>query len=332
MSTVLEVVDPGLVSSLAVAAVALYTLVTGAGRAIDALLALARRYDVSEALIGLTVVAVGTSLPELGAHATASIGILSGALEYRVTSAVVLGGNMGSSTSQQLLLFGVLLLGYGRIELSARTLTDTFVPMGVGLALTLAVAADGTVSRLDGLALLVAFGLYLAYSTLRRTGSVVGGAPSASVARDGAVAATMLALVLASASVLLTVVEDVVAGVVLGGSMVGVLTLGVAASFPELSTVLDGIRRRTPVVAVGTLIGSNVVNPLLGIGLGGVVSTYHVPTAVVVWDLPFKLVTLVGLGLYARYRDGALERRVGVSLIGLYFLYVVGRMLLFPGS
>jgi cation:H+ antiporter len=80
------------------------------------------------------------------------------------------------------------------------------------------------------------------------------------------------------------------------------------------------------------LIGSNVVNPLLGIGLGGVVSTYHVPTAVVVWDLPFKLVTLVGLGLYARYRDGALERRVGVSLIGLYFLYVVGRMLLFPGS
>lgn len=332
MSTVLQVVDPGLVSSLAVAAVALYTLVTGAGRAIGALLALARRYDVPEVLIGLTVVAVGTSLPELGAHATASVGILSGALEYRVTSAVVLGGNMGSSTSQQLLLFGVLLLGYGRIELSARTLTDTFVPMGVALALTLAVAADGTVSRLDGLALLVAFGLYLAYSTLRRTGSVVGGAPSASVARDGAVAATMLALVLASASVLLTVVEDVVAGVVLGGSMVGVLTLGVAASFPELSTVLDGIRRRTPVVAVGTLIGSNVVNPLLGIGLGGVVSTYHVPTAVVVWDLPFKLVTLVGLGLYARYRDGALERRVGVSLIGLYFLYVVGRMLLFPGS
>jgi cation:H+ antiporter len=332
VSTVLQVVDPGLVSSLAVAAVALYTLVTGAGRAIGALLALARRYDVPEVLIGLTVVAVGTSLPELGAHATASVGILSGALEYRVTSAVVLGGNMGSSTSQQLLLFGVLLLGYGRIELSARTLTDTFVPMGVALALTLAVAADGTVSRLDGLALLVAFGLYLAYSSLRRTGSVVGGAPSASVARDGAVAATMLALVLASASVLLTVVEDVVAGVVLGGSMVGVLTLGVAASFPELSTVLDGIRRRTPVVAVGTLIGSNVVNPLLGIGLGGVVSTYHVPTAVVVWDLPFKLVTLVGLGLYARYRDGALERRVGVSLIGLYFLYVVGRMLLFPGS
>jgi cation:H+ antiporter len=332
VSTLLQVVDPGLVSSLAVAAVALYALVTGAGRAIDALLALARRYDVPEVLIGLTVVAVGTSLPELGAHVTASVGILSGALEYRVASAVVLGGNMGSSTTQQLLLFGVLLLGYGRIELSARTLADTFVPMGVGLALTLAVAADGTVSRLDGLALLVAFGLYVAYSTLRRTGSVVGGVPSASVARDGAVAATMLALVLASASVLLAVVEDVVAGVVLGGSMVGVLTLGVAASFPELSTVLDGIRRRTPVVAVGTLIGSNVVNPLLGIGLGGVVSTYHVPAAVVVWDLPFKLVTLVGLGLYARYRDGALERRVGVSLIGLYFLYVVGRMLLFPGS
>ena len=169
---------------------------TGASRAIDALLSLAYRYDVPEALIGVTLVAVGTSLPELGAHVTASVGILSGALDYRVTSAVVL-----------------------------------------------------------------------------------------------------------------------------GGSVVGVLTLGIAASFPELSTVLDGIRRKTPIVAVGTLVGSNIVNPLLGFGLGGVISTYHVPTAVVVWDLPFKVLAAVGLLVYVRYRGGTLRRHAGVSLIGVYFVH-----------
>jgi Ca2+/Na+ antiporter len=68
---------PLLVSQFALGAVALYTLVTGAGRAIDALLSLAYHYDVPEALIGVTLVAVGTSLPELSAHVTASIGILS---------------------------------------------------------------------------------------------------------------------------------------------------------------------------------------------------------------------------------------------------------------
>jgi cation:H+ antiporter len=324
--------DPLLVSQLALGAVALYTLVTGADRAIDALLSLAYRYEVPEALIGVTLVAVGTSLPELGAHVTASVGILSGALDYRVTSAVVVGGNMGSSTTQQLLLFGILLLGFGRIDLSTRTLTDAFVPMILGLALTLVTAWDGTITRADGLVLLVAFAVYLGYSYARRQPTLVQGAASTNVTTDTGTAVVMLLLVLASASILLTVVQDVVAGVVLGGSMVGVLTLGIAASFPELSTVLDGIRRRMPVVAVGTLVGSNIVNPLLGLGLGGAISTYHVPTAVVVWDLPFKIVAAVGLVLYVRYRGGVLRRRVGVWLIGAYFVYVVGRMLLFPGQ
>jgi len=324
--------DPLLVSQLALGAVALYTLVTGAGRAIDALLSLAYRYGVPEALIGVTLVAIGTSLPELSAHVTASVGILSGALDYRVTSAVVLGGNMGSSTTQQLLLFGILLLGFGRIDLSTRTLTDVFVPMTLGLVLTLVTAWDGTISRLDGFALLVAFVVYLGYSYVRRQPTPVQGTASTNVTRDTGTAAVMLLLVLASASILLTVVQDVVAGVVLGGSMVGVLTLGIAASFPELSTVLDGIRRKTPIVAVGTLVGSNIVNPLLGFGLGGVISTYHVPTAVVVWDLPFKILAAVGLLVYVRYRNGVLRRHAGVWLIGVYFVYIVGRMLLFPGQ
>jgi cation:H+ antiporter len=97
-------------------------------------------------------------------------------------------------------------------------------------------------------------------------------------------AAFMLDLVLVSPSILLAVIQEVAAGVILGGFMIGVLTLGIASSSPEMSTVLDGSRRKTPVFAIGSLIGSNIVNPLIGFGLGGVVSTYYVPDAVIVWD------------------------------------------------
>ncbi len=239
---------------------------------------------------------------------------------------------MGSSTTQQLLLFGILLLGFGQVELSDRILRDTFAPMVVGLVLTLALSWDGTVSRLDGVVLLVAFVVYLVYSYARRQQTPVEGAPSTNVARDSAVAVVMLGLILGSASVLLAVIQNVVAGVLLGGSMVGVLTLGIASSFPELSTVLDGIRRKTPIIAVGALIGSNIVNPLVGFGLGGAISTYHVPSAIVVWDLPFKILVTLGLVAYIRYEDGLLTRNVGVTLIGVYFVYIVGRMLLFPGQ
>jgi cation:H+ antiporter len=204
--------------------------------------------------------------------------------------------------------------------------------MLVGLVLTLAVSWDGTVSRVDGVVLLVGFGVYLGYSYLRRQQIPAQGAPSTSVGKDSLMAIGMLGLVLASASVLLAVIQEVVAGVLLGGSMIGVLTLGIASSFPEFSTVLDGIRRKTPIIAVGTLIGSNVVNPLIGFGLGGVISTYHVPDSVVVWDLPFKILATVGLLVYLRYTDGRLTRHVGVTLIGFYFVYIVGRMLLFPGQ
>ena len=325
-------VDPALASAFVLGAVALYTLVTAAGRALDALLALARRFGLSEALVGLTIVAVGTGLPEIGAHVTASAGIVSGVLDYRVTSAVVLGGNMGSSATQQFLLFGILLLGYGPVDLSTRALVDTFAPMIAALALTLLVAWDGTVSRLDGAVLLAAYAAYLAYSYVRHRGAAPAGEPSANVPRDALVASAMLLLVLASASILLAVVDDVVESVLLGGSMVGVLTLGIAASFPELSTVLDAIRRRAPHVAIGTLVGSTVVNPLVGIGLGGTISTYAVPSAVLVWDLPFKIAVTIGLAAHLYRRDGLLTRRTGVSLVVPYFVYAVGRLLLFPGQ
>lgn len=325
-------IDPVLLSELIVGTIALYTLITGAGTAINTLLRLARRFDVPEVFIGLTIVAIGTSLPELSAHVTASIGIVSGVLDYHTTSAVVLGGNMGSSATQQLLLFGILLIGFGQINLSPRILTDTFVPMLAGLVLTFAVAWDGTITRLDGVVLLGGFGVYLGFSYLRRQQILSHGVPSTNVRRDVIIAVLMLGLVLASASVLLGVIQEVVAGVVLGGSMVGVLTLGIASSFPELSTVLDGIRRKTPIIAVGTLIGSNIVNPLIGFGLGGVISTYHVPEAVIVWDLPIKILGAIGLVVYIRYNDGILTRNAGITLIGAYFLYIVGRMLLFPGQ
>ncbi|WP_254278990.1 sodium:calcium antiporter [Haloarcula marina] len=327
-------VTEALLTQLSVGAVALYTMVTAASRAIDRVLALAEYYDVDEVLVGMTVLAVGTSLPELSAHVVASLGIVSGVLDYEVTSAVVLGGNTGSSTVQQLLLVGILVVGYGRVHLSRAFVRESYLPMLGAIAATLALAWDGTLSRLDGAVLLA---LYLAYVavrfTHRRQSPTLRERPSTNPRRDALLAAVFLALVLLAASLLLSVVEAALATLTLGGSMVGVVTLGVAAALPELTTVMDALRRRSPNVALGTLIGSNIVNPLVGIGLGGVVSTYYVPPAVVLWDLPFKLLVGGGLLGWVLYRrDGAITRTEGAYLLGFYFLFVAGRLLLFPGQ
>jgi cation:H+ antiporter len=319
---------------VSVGAVALYTLVTAASRAIDRLLALAAYHDLDEVLVGMTILAIGTSLPELSSHLVASLGILSGTLDYQIASALVIGGNVGSSTVQQLLLVGVLLIGYGSVGLTRNFVRDSYFPMLGAIAVTLALSWDAVITRLDGLLLLVA---YVGYVTVRvtrreRTQSLKERA-SVNPRYDALLAFALLVLVLLSASLMLSVAEIVVEGLALGGSMIGVVTIGVAAALPELTVVMDSIRRRSPNVALGTLVGSNIVNPLVGIGLGGVLSTYAVPSAVVVWDLPFKLAAGVGLLVWARFvKDGTLTRTEGGYLLGLYFLFVVGRLLLFPGQ
>jgi cation:H+ antiporter len=323
-----------LLTQVSIGAVALYALVTAASRAIDRLLALAEYYDIDEVLIGMTVLAVGTSLPELSSHLIASLGILSGTLNYRVTSAVVIGGNTGSSTVQQVLLVGVLLIGYGSIQLTRTVVRESYIPMLGTFVVTILLAWDGSISRLDGVIFLLLYVGYVSMRVARREqGQTLRERPSLNPRRDAVIAAGLLFVVLLSASLMLSVVEEVVTMLEIGGSMVGVVTLGVAAALPELTAVIDAIRRRAPNVALGTLIGSNIINPLVGIGLGGAISTYYVPPVVVFWDLPFKLVVGAGLlGWTVYWRDGALTRREGGYLLGLYFVFVAGRLLLFPGQ
>ncbi|WP_440992320.1 sodium:calcium antiporter [Haloarchaeobius baliensis] len=320
--------------ALLASAVALAVLVRSAGMVVGAVTRIANHYDVPEVVVGLTVVAVGTSLPEIAAHVLASLGIVGGTLDYQVASATVLGGNMGSSTTQQLLLFGVFLVGYGRYRPRPRFLRTTYLPMLGTFALVLALAWDGTLSRLDGALLVVVYLAYTYWAVNNRERVGVPREPeSRRLRRDAVLTVVGLAGVAASAYVVIAAVEVIVESLGLGGSIVGVVTIGLAAALPELSTVFEGLRRRSPDLAVGTLVGSNIVNPLLALGLGGVISGYAVPPVVVYWDLPVKLGVGAGLLVWLRFGTGGdFDRREGFGLIVAYFLFLAGRLVLFPGQ
>jgi cation:H+ antiporter len=327
-------VTPELLTSLLLGAAALGVLVKSAETSVDRFLRIARHYGVPDAIVGMTVVAVGTSLPEIGSHVIASLGILSGTLDYEIASATTLGGNMGSSTTQQTLLVGLFVIGFGGFELTRQFLRSIYAPMVLALVLTLGVAVDGQISRLDGGLLLVAYLVYAYYSFSTRSRAVaLPDTETTDVTRDVLVAVAALAGVVLSAYVILAAVQLLVERLRLGGSMVGVVTLGLASALPELSTVVDAVRRRAPNLALGTLVGSNVVNPLVGIGLGGLISTYAVPNAVIVWDLPFKIVVGVAFFGYLWFvNEGRLTRREGAYLVVIYFVYVSVRFLLFAGE
>ena len=115
----------------------------------------------------------------------------------------------------------------------------------------------------------------------------------------------------------------------ISASFFGVIVLGVASALPELTTSLIAVLRKKEDISAGILIGSNITNPLFGIGLGAVISKYTVPDVVVFYDLPFKIITAFMIYWFL-WRSEDLNKIESIALIGLFVIYLVVRVVYFP--
>ena len=327
----------------AVGLIALVLLVLGANFAVKKLIGIANYFKLSSTFMGMTVLSVATSLPEITSHFTASVNILRGTLHYQTGSAIVLGANIGSDVVQQTLIMGIVVLLSGTIYFRRYFLWKSMVPMIATTIMCLILGFDGNYSRIDGAIL---FGSFLAYTyylymderkhykeedNQLQSEEVADGAPTngREVLRDGLITAGMLAVIIACATFVLSATEIVVERTGVGGSLIGVITLGLASALPELTTALAGVRHKEAGISLGTLVGSNITNPLLAIGGGALISTYAVPRPLVLWDLPWE--TLTGMMLWAIlwFNNGKLGKKSAIYLIVIYFVYILFRSLFF---
>lgn len=366
----------------------------------------AKYYGVSEVVIAMTIVSIGTSLPELSLHIVGSFDILlsdvnvlsymlgqplsflldsfgvvltpEAVTSFQNTSATVLGSNIGSDVVQQTLVLGLvivfsaLLADRHSFNFSRKFLIRDYAPMMGTTLMTLILAlnwqnivnfltggaqlaAGGTLTRLDGLVLVGSFVAYIYYLYTTRKEELAeqgDGEASRRPRMDFAIGILAMFFVIGSAEIFLDVVEVLIAQTGLSGSMIGVASVGVVSAFPEMITAISGLRQGSEGISLGTLVGSNITNPLLAIGLGSTLSTYAVPGPLVLWDLPMETITAgvlltymfskdaIGdfLGKWARMagfeglaeRFEAMENRV-ISIAGagllvvLYFVYLYVR-------
>jgi len=320
------------------------TLVVSSNVAVNKLTGLAGYFRLSTTFMGVTVVALATSIPEIAAHFTASIGILSGALDYEVSSAVVLGANIGSDVVQQTLIMAIVVLIAGKLHFKRYFLWKTMLPMIITTLMCIVLGIDGQYSRVDGLILFGSFIAYMYYLYVderkhykaedhgfTETGETPEGIPqnAKEAWRDSFIAIFALMITVGSAMIALQVTEVVVGQTGIGGSLIGVLTLGIASALPELITAISGVRHGDSGIPLGTLIGSNITNPLVAIGGGAMISTYWVPRPLVVWDLPWETITGAILWVILWFNKGKLGKWFAYYLIALYFIYVTLRMIFF---
>lgn len=318
---------------------AMAVLVISANVSVKKLVGIAAYFNLSSTFMGMTVFSIATSIPEITAHLTASARILGGTLDYQIGSAIVLGSNIGSDVVQQTLIMGLVVLLSGTLYFRRYFLWKSMIPMIGTTVMCILFGLDGSYSRLDGAILFgtfIAYTYYLFADERKHYKKEDNGIASEEIAEnipqdlkevfiDSAIAVLMLAVTVVAAGYVLSITELVVVRTGIGGSLIGVVTLGVASAMPELITALAGVRHKENGISLGTLVGSNITNPLVAIGGGALLSTYAVPNPLIQWDLPWETITGAILWAILWFSKGKLKKIHAFYLIGMYFVYVILR-------
>ncbi|MEE4174411.1 MAG: sodium:calcium antiporter [Xanthomonadales bacterium] len=281
-------------------------------------MALSDRFNASDALFGMLVLAIGTDLPELFVAVDASLRSLAG----EDLSGIVIGSAVGSSIGQFGLVFGTA--GFLGFEAMRRQYLgrNAFFLLGSILALGL-VSLDGRISRVEGACLVAFYASYLFILISRR-----GNSPDVTQNHNDlhwgkAWLLLALGLVVLWASARLTVASavDFAALVGLSNIAVSAVIIGMGSSLPEVSVSFMALLKRRAGLSVGNLVGSNVLDTLLVPGLAAAISPLVVPGSVLLIDLPV-LFGITGIVLWSLYvsRRGIHAPQATV-LLAIYLVY-----------
>lgn len=299
--------------------------------------ALARRFEVSPLVIGLTIVGFGTSLPELLVCLNAA---LSGA------PGIAVGNVIGSNLANMMLILGVAALIYP-IAVNPNAVRRDGLVMALVTAIFIAVALGGSAERHEGALMLAALALYIGLS-LWHDARVNGGA--AQLHREEAESVTGLPKLLWQMVVLIVggfaavgfgadlLVDGATALARAAGvpdEVIGLTLVAVGTSLPELATSIVAAYRGHADVSIGNVIGSNIFN-LFGI-LGVTALAVPVPFADKIVDFDLWVLGGVTLLLIPLLLTGwRLARGEALVLLALYGAYVAcqfwGMSGTFPGG
>jgi cation:H+ antiporter len=305
-------------------------LVRGASR-------LAARMKISPVVIGLTIVAFGTSLPELVVSLVASA---------EGDGAIALGNIVGSNIANIGLILGLaVILATVRVD---RHMVRRDIPLLIVCTLVfIALSWNGELGLIEGVLLaagLIAFTVYSFRSGRAHPEEQAHGAealdalqaideeiaePSTNPWLDVGLIAVGLVALIVGADWLVSAAESIARALGVSELVIGLTLVAVGTSLPELATTITAVRRNEADIAVGNVIGSNLFNMLFIGGVSATIRTLPVPDQVLRVDYWVMLAVTVLVYLFARMGGYRLQRWHGALLLLIYVVYTAW---LFVGS
>lgn len=296
--------------------VGLVVLVGGGELLVRGASGLAARWGLSPLVVGLTVVAIGTSAPEFAVTVGAVL---------RDESDLAVGNVVGSNIANVLLVLGLAAVV---LPLAVkRQLVKIDVPVMIGLSLVLLVfALDGVISATDGLVLLALWVTHTAVTIVlsrrEKTPADTDAAPAPKVLTCIVLLLAGIALLVVGANQLVTGAVNIATSLGVDGLVIGLTVVAVGTSLPELVTSLVAAIRGERDIAIGNVVGSCIAN--IGLVLaapalfanGGI----SVAPAAIALDIPLMLAAALAV-LPIVFTGFAVQRWEGALFVALYVAY-----------
>ena len=298
----------------------LFLLTTAADWLVRGASSLARRLGVSSLVIGLTVVAFGTSMPEFVVSVDASMAGNSG---------IAVGNVVGSNIFNIAFILGIAAL-IQPITCS-RTVIRRDVPVMIMVAaLMWYLSLDGLISRVEAAVFFALLIIYTVYSYVKARGEVApeetasGSEPETAVSMSlkGEIwlIVTGLVAMIAGSKLLLQGSVAIAKNAGISDEVIGLTLIAAGTSLPELATSVVAALRGQSDIAIGNVVGSNIFNILGILGLAGMILPLDVSQHMANIDCPYMFV--VSLACLPIMRSGfSISRFEGVLLIASYVFY-----------
>lgn len=309
-------------------------LVKGADYFVDGSSSIAKKLRIPSVIVGLTIVAMGTSLPELAVSVTAG---LNHANEIAISNVV------GSNLFNLIVVLGVC-VAISPIAVD-KSVMKTDMPVMLGVTGILAIMfADfvkpwsgavekgysGTLSRLNGAILLVLFIAYITYTVkkaLKHRKNVMNAETEESNEKQQKVWVSLIYIVGGIIAIKYGgdfVVDSASALAIKFGmspTLVGLTIVAVGTSLPELVTSIVASKKGETGLAIGNVVGSNIFNILFILGVSSVISPIAVITDSFI-DIIIVLTVCLVVFAFGKSRD-KISRKEGIIMISIYIIYMI---------
>lgn len=312
--------------------VGLFFLIKGADYLVDGSSSLARRWGVSSLVIGLTVVSFGTSAPELFVNVVSSI---SG------NSDIAVGNIIGSNIANILLILGVTALVHPLVI--KRSTVRNEIPLALLASLLLVIMASDALinfpiisyyagdvfsglSRIDGFIFLAFLTIFIFYtfsiSTIEASDEHELKPKLYSVSQSSVMILSGIIMLVFGGNWVVDGAVSIARVIGISESFIALTVIAIGTSLPELATSIVAASKKDVDIAVGNVVGSNILNIFFVLGISSVIAPIHFSSPLIndaIFSVFVTILLLVSTFLGTRR---ALEKREGIYFLLIYIVYI----------